>query len=610
MIETVRKLLDLLDARERRNALLLLFLMFGMGIMEVVGVVSIVPFIAVVAKPDIIESNEHLSAAYDYLGFSSTQEFLVFTGVCVFLLVIGRLAFTALTYWAMARFGSMRNYTLSSRLLRGYMGRPYSFFLNRHSSDLSKSVLSEVNQVIGKSLIPALDITAHGMTAVLLIFLVVIVDPMVALSAVMVLGGGYGLIYFGLRRYISRLGVDRLRANQARFRVAQEALGGIKDVKVLGLEDGYIRGFSQPAKRFAWVQAKSRILSELPQFGMRALVFGGMLVLVIGLLITEDGDLGVVLPMIGLYAYAGSRLIPALQKVYKASISLRFGKAALDALHVDLVETGQAGAPPKAGMNRSLPEPIVLERELRLDDVVYAYPGSETPALNNLSLAIPARTTVGLVGTTGAGKTTVVDLILGLLEPRRGYLLVDDRSIHGDDVRAWQRNLGYVPQSIFLSDDSVAANIAFGVPDEKIDMQAVERAARIAELHGFVVDEMPRGYDTLVGERGVRLSGGQRQRIGIARALYHDPGVLVLDEATSALDNVTERAVMDAVHNLGHRKTIIIIAHRLTTVCECDEIFLLDHGRLVDQGRYDDLVERNRRFRAMAGLTGNVAEGV
>lgn len=606
MIETVRKLLDLLDARERRNAVLMFLMMLGMGIMEVVGVVSVVPFIAVAAKPELVESNKYLAAIYELLGFTEFEHFLVFLGLCVFVLVVGRLAFTALTHWAMARFSNMRSYTLSSRLLRGYMGRPYSFFLNRHSADLSKTVLSEVNQVIGKSLMPALNLTAYSVVALLLICLVVVVDPFVALSAVVVLGGAYGLIYFGLRGYISRLGVERVGSNRERFQVAQEALGGIKDVKVLGLEDGYLRGFSQPAKRFARVQAMSAILGEIPQFAMRAVIFGGMLLLVIGLLLAHEGDLGSVLPVIALYAYAGTRLIPALQKVYKASLSLRFGKHALDLLHEDLVETQQAGVSPTARLHSPQPDPIPLSKELKLDDISFTYSGGEKTALDGLNLTIPARTTVGLVGATGAGKTTVVDLILGLLEPQEGQLLVDGCRVK--DLRAWQRNIGYVPQSIFLSDDSVASNIAFGVPEKKINMEAVERAARIAELHDFVINELPKGYATLVGERGVRLSGGQRQRIGIARALYHDPGVLVLDEATSALDNVTEKAVMDAVHNLGHRKTIIIIAHRLTTVRECDEIFLLDHGRLVDQGTYDELVERNGRFRAMAGLVGEAVK--
>jgi ABC-type multidrug transport system fused ATPase/permease subunit len=325
-----------------------------------------------------------------------------------------------------------------------------------------------------------------------------------------------------------------------------------------------------------------------------------MLLLLLVLLKKEGGELANVLPLIALYAFVGMRLMPALQQVFGAFAKLRFGQPALEALHRDLVEAEQAGAPLTAGVRTETHKVLPLKESIALDGIVYTYPQADKPALNNLSLTISARSTVGFVGSTGAGKTTAVDLILGLLEPQQGHLKIDGQPVNGKALRAWQRNIGYVPQSIFLTDDTVAANIAFGVPLSKIDQIAVERAARIAELHDFVINEMPKGYGTLVGERGVRLSGGQRQRIGIARALYHDPEVLVLDEATSALDNLTEKAVMDAVHNLGHRKTIIIIAHRISTVKECDSIFLLENGEHRGQGTFEELTEINERFRAMA----------
>jgi ABC-type multidrug transport system fused ATPase/permease subunit len=600
MRDNYRKIRDLLAPRERRNAVLLFGMMLVMGFLEVLGVASVMPFIAVVANPDIVESNEYLNAAYTGLGFSSKDNFLLFLGGGVFVLVVGSLVFKALTHWAMARFTHMRTYTLSSRLLRSYLGRPYSFFLNRHSSDLGKSVLSEVGQVISNALMPAINLLAHSIVTIFLVTLVVVVDPLVAIIAVLALGGTYGLIYVVLRGYIGRLGAERVKANKERFQIAQEALGGIKDVKVLGLENGYIRSFDNPASRFAQVQASNQIINQLPQFAMQGFVFGGMLVLLLVLLKKEGGELANVLPLIALYAFVGMRLMPALQQVFGAFAKLRFGQPALEALHRDLVESEQAGAPPIAGVRFKTHKVLPLKESIALDGIVYTYPQADKPALNNLSLIIPARSTVGFVGSTGAGKTTAVDLILGLLEPQQGHLKIDGQPVSGKGLRAWQRNIGYVPQSIFLTDDSVAANIAFGVPLSKIDQIAVERAARIAELHDFVINEMPQGYATLVGERGVRLSGGQRQRIGIARALYHDPEVLVLDEATSALDNLTEKAVMDAVHNLGHRKTIIIIAHRISTVKECDSIFLLEDGEQKGQGTFDELTEANERFRAMA----------
>jgi ABC-type multidrug transport system fused ATPase/permease subunit len=281
--------------------------------------------------------------------------------------------------------------------------------------------------------------------------------------------------------------------------------------------------------------------------------------------------------------------------IYHSLTQLRSSAPVLDAIHRDITETAGSPRPARAGS-----DVLHLHDLLELVAVDYTYPQADRPVLQGLSLTIPARTTVGIVGGTGAGKTTAVDVMLGLLTPDAGELRVDGVPITSETLRAWQNTIGYVPQQIFLVDDSVAANIAFGIPEGQVDHAAVERAARVANLHDFVMGELAQGYQTFVGERGVRLSGGQRQRIGIARALYHDPDVLILDEATSALDNLTERAVMEAVHNLSHEKTIIMIAHRLSTVKDCETIFLMERGRLVAQGRYDALVAENETFRRMA----------
>ncbi|QKT03808.1 ABC transporter ATP-binding protein [Ectothiorhodospiraceae bacterium 2226] len=600
MLDTYRKLHDLLDRRERRQALLLFMMMLVMGLLEALGVASIMPFIAVLANPELINTNPVLNAVYVALGFSNTHTFLMFLGFIVFAVVVGSLSFQALTHWVMARFANMRNFSISSRLLSGYLARPYSWFLRRHSSDLGKTVLDEVQQVISHALMPALQLVASLIAAIFLVALVVVVEPTVALVALVVLGGTYALIYLALRKYLRWIGEDRLIANRERFRIAHEALGGIKEVKVLGLENAQLRAFRKPALRFARRQATNQIISELPHFALQALVFGGMVILLLTMLAARDGNLTAALPLLALYAFAGYRLMPALQKVYRSMTKLRFGEAPLKALHDDVVATGIIQRAVDAAPLPPPPEPIRLRKELELREVSYSYPGAARPALSKIEMSIPARTTVGIVGSTGAGKTTVVDLILGLLSADAGELRVDGSVITPERVRAWQQSLGYVPQSIFLTDDTVAGNIAFGVPPDQIDMAAVERAARIAELHDLVVNDMPEGYATEIGERGVRLSGGQRQRIGIARALYHDPDVLILDEATSALDNLTERAVMDAVHNLGHRKTIILIAHRLTTVRECDTIFLLEHGRVSESGTYNQLLANSQRFKAMA----------
>jgi ABC-type multidrug transport system fused ATPase/permease subunit len=386
-----------------------------------------------------------------------------------------------------------------------------------------------------------------------------------------------------------------VKANQDRFTAISEAFGASKVVKVRGLEQAYTNRFSAPAQAYARHQATAQVISQLPRFALEAIAFGGMLLVVLYLM-AQSGSIAKALPIITVYAFAGYRLIPALQQIYGAVTQLRFAGPALDSLHADLLSLKPAHPNPSQ-------DTIRLNQAIVLKGIQFRYPNAPHLALKNLCLSIPAKSTVGFVGATGSGKTTTVDLILGLLEAQEGKLEVDGNAITEHNKRAWQRTIGYVPQHIYLADATVEANIAFGLEAQDINQAAVERAAKIANLHNFVHNELPQQYQTTVGERGVRLSGGQRQRIGIARALYHNPKVLILDEATSALDNLTEQAVMEAVNNLGHEITIILIAHRLSTVKACEIIFLLDKGVLQAQGSFDELMQSNELFRAMAMAT-------
>ncbi|WP_333834782.1 ABC transporter ATP-binding protein [Rubrimonas sp.] len=595
MIETYRAIFDLLDRRERRRFVLVMALILVMGVVEAAGVASILPFLAVLANPSVIETNALLARAYALGGFESVERFLMALGMLVFVIVLGTQGVRALTLFAVVRYAQMRNFSFSRRLLSGYLAQPYAWFLNRHTAELGKTVLSEVDLVVGGAVLPAMRIVAYGVVTLCLTALIFIADPVVALSAAGLIGGAYFAIFSIVRRVLNRLGEERVVANRSRFKMASESLGGIKDVKVLGLESVYAERFRAPARRFALTLALGAVIGELPRHVMEALLFGAMILLILAMMATRPGGFQEILPLLGLYAFAGARLFPAMQQLYYSTTLLRFNRPALMSLHADMMAVTNVAPPPVPVA------PLPLEKLLELRGVVYAYPNTTRKALDGFDLAIRARTTIGLVGGSGAGKTTAVDVLLGLLPPQEGRMLVDGVEIGPNNVAAWRRSVGYVPQQIFLTDDTVAANIAFGVPPEAIDMAALERAARIAELHDFVTGSMSEGYATLVGERGVRLSGGQRQRIGIARALYHDPSVLIMDEATSALDTLTERAVMDAVHNIGHAKTIVLIAHRLSTVRACDMIFLLENGRVAAQGTYDELVQRSERFRAMAG---------
>jgi ABC-type multidrug transport system fused ATPase/permease subunit len=591
-VTLIRKVLDLLSPRERRQALLLLGLIIVMAFLDMIGVASIMPFMAVLATPDLVRSNRYLAAAYDFFGFSDRDSFMFFLGVAVFITLVLSISFKALTAWAMLRFSRLREYSLTKRVVELYLHQPYEWFLNKHSSDLGKTVLAEVGQVVGGAILPMMELIAQGCVVVALLSLLIVADPVLACVGGLGMGLAYGAIYAFLRRRVSRFGEQRRESNRLRFETLAEAFGGIKEVKVGGLESRFVERFERPAYDFALAQGSAQAASQLPRFGMEILAFGGILAVVLYLM-RNSGGLQGALPVVALYALAGYRLMPALQSLYVNFTALRFIGPTLDHLHRELVTL------PPPPVRREAPVPMRLMQDVVLENIVYQYPRAARPSLNDLCIRIPARSTVGLVGATGSGKTTMVDIILGLLQQQSGRLLVDGVEISGENRRNWQSSIGYVPQNIFLADDSVAANIAFGVAEQHIDQAAVERAARIANLHDFVVGGLPDGYRTSVGERGVRLSGGQRQRIGIARALYHRPQLLILDEATSALDNLTEQVVMDAVHNLGHEITIILIAHRLTTVRECDRIFLLDNGRVAAAGNFRELVDSNEVFRSM-----------
>lgn len=596
MLDVIRKIYDILDSRERRRGYLLLVMIVIMAFLQMTGVASVIPFVKVVSSPEIVQDSQYFFFIYKYLGFESTKSFMYFLGLAMLALLLGSIAFQAVTSYAIVRYTQMRGYSLSRKLVQAYLRQPYDWFLDRHSADLGKSILSEASQVIQGALLPLMEFFSNAAVLIALIGLLIAVDPFIALIVAFALGGAYGALYFVVRRYLDRIGAERFQANKERFQAVQEAFGGIKEVKVSGLEAPFLKRFEPSAKKFARVQASANIWGELPRFGMQAIAFGGAFIIILYMM-DRPGGLQGALPVLAVYLLAGRKLLPSIADAYKKLTKLRFTKPALDVLYSDLKKLHSDD------VNFSkikAPEPMGLEYNLKMESIFYTYPKAHNPALRNLSLEIPARTTVGLVGATGSGKTTTVDVILGLLWPQQGKLLVDGNALTKENLRSWQCTLGYVPQHIYLADETVAANIAFGVPPEKIDMEAVERAARVAELHDFVAAELPDGYQTVVGERGVRLSGGQRQRIGIARALYNEPSVLIMDEATSALDNVTEKQVMQSISRMKGRRTIILIAHRLSTVQDCDMIYFLERGELQARGTYNELLEISEAFRRMA----------
>ncbi len=590
-MQHLKKILYLFTPREYKQVLLLLSMMTIMALLEMAGVASILPFMAVVTNPEIIETNLFLNRIFQLsnkFGVENSIQFLFVLGVFVFLLLIISLSFKALTTYAQVRFTKMKEYSLSKRIVENYLHQPYSWFLNRNSSDIGKTILSEVATIVGHGISPLMDLASKGLVAIALIVLLILVDTKLAIIVAFTIGSAYGIIYFFTKSYLHRAGKQRVKNNRLRFMLINEAFSASKEVKVGGLEQFYIDRYSNSAKTFSKNQASVVILSQLPRYLLESIAFGGIM-LVILYLIIQKGSFNSAIPLISLYVFAGYRLMPSMQQIFVSFNQLSYVGSSLNSLYEDLKSL-------KKPSNHQDDKKITLKKSIALKNIYFNYPNSSQSSLKNVNINIQAQTTVGLMGSTGSGKTTTIDVILGLLEAQKGTLEVDGQIITKKNCRAWQSLIGYVPQHIYLADDNVAANIAFGKNAENIDLNAVEKASKIANLHDFVKNELPNQYQTNIGERGIRLSGGQKQRIGIARALYHDPQILILDEATSALDNTTENIVMEAIENLGKNKTIIIIAHRSSTVKNCDKIYLMDKGEIKTEGTFDELITSDFKF--------------
>ena len=570
MTADLTKIWEILTPAERRRSFWMLLLVVLMAGAETLGVLSLMPFLSVLARPEVVGENQFLATLYTRFDFQDSRSFIFALGVVSMVLVVGSSAFKAVTLHLLNRFAHFLRHSISARLLSRYLHQPYEYFLVHNPAILSRNVLSEVDLLLNHLIRPLSQVIAQGAVVLAMIILIFAYDPLTALGVVAVFGLLYGGIYILVRRRLVHIGHERQAADGLRYQACSEALGGIKDVKITHAANAYQRKYDHASRQLSRHSATNETLAQSPLYLVEATGFSALIVLAL-LLLTRSGDIAHVLPALGLYGFAAYRMLPSAQIMYRGFANMKFTSAALDTIHRDL------GLPVEQEI--AAPQPLVPRREIRLQNIHYTYPGAENrPVFSGFELVIPANTSVGIAGPSGAGKSTLMDLLLGLLSPSQGSLLVDDTPITAANIAAWQRSIGYVPQHIFLADASVAENIAFGTPPEQIDMRAVERAARSAQIHDFVVGDLPQGYDTLLGDRGIRLSGGQRQRIGIARALYRDPAVLLFDEATSALDGETEVALNQAIHNLSGCKTLIIVAHRKVSLGECQTVISLSRS--------------------------------
>lgn len=573
-LSVARKIWDLLTFDERRSAVVLLVLMFIGMVLETLGVGLVIPAVALLTQSDFARNYPALQPVLQVFG-NPSQLILAVGGMLVLVGVyLIKTMFLALLARQQMRFAFGVQAQLSQRLFTAYLRQPYTFHLQRNSALLIRNVINEVGVFTFNTILPGMLLLTESLVLFGLCSLLLVIEPLGALIVAGVLGTSAWGFHRLTRRRIAQWGEARLHHEGLRIQRLQEGLGGAKDVKLLGRETDFLDQYSVHNVESARVGQLQLTMSQLPRLWLELLAVSGIAILVISML-TQGRSLGTVLPALGLFAAAAFRLMPSVNRVLSAVQSLRFGMPVVDTLH----EEFKLATPEVAGTrNPCAPFRAMLE----LNHITYAYPGVAEPVLRDITLAIQRGESVGFIGTSGAGKSTLVDILLGLLAPDTGEVAIDGNDIQ-KNLRNWQDQIGYVPQSIFLTDSTLRRNVAFGLTDKQIDDAAIQRAIRAAQLEEFV-GGLPDGLETVVGERGIRLSGGQRQRIGIARAVYHDPAVLVLDEATSSLDTETERGVMQAITALQGSKTILIIAHRLSTVEHCNRLYRLQDGRVVEEG--------------------------
>jgi len=563
---------------------------------DLLGIASIYPFISLLLNTQLIENNKFLNFFYQtssYIGVKNISDFLIVCGVIVFFLNLTSIFFRAFTNYAQNRYMLFCEYKLSKKLISNYLDKPYVWFLSKHSSDLGKNILSEVSQVINYIIFPFINILSQSIVILAILILLIFLNPILITFTVLIILITYRVIFYFLKNIIIYSGSERFKANENRFKSLVDIFGATKEIKINGLEEIYINRFNSSSLTYLKNISLVSIITQIPRYIVESIAIGGMILISL-FLISSGKSFENIVAFLSILAFAGYRLIPSIHQVYSNLTQIKFSDLTLDSLYKDLCVN-------KLSSKNNTKKRLSFNKSILLKNISFAYPVTKHSAIQNINFTIPAFSKAAIIGATGSGKTTTLDIILSLLDPSHGNLIVDGKIINDKNRRSWQNNIGYVPQQIYLSDESIAKNIAFGLETSEINYKSVINAAKIANLHNFIMDNLPDKYDTKIGERGIKLSGGQRQRIGIARALYCKPKLLILDEATNSLDSITEKIVIEAIQNLMGKITIIFVTHRLNIIKDFDLILFLEKGILRNVGNYKNLHKNDELFKKMVG---------
>lgn len=584
-------------ADQKKHLVYFIILFIFTSVIEAFGIGLLGPFIALSTNPNLIHQQSWSSNLYTKLQFSSELNFILFVGIVIFIVLCLKSLLGFLAQKAIFGFGFGQQANLRARLMKAYLKVPYTFHLKRNSASLIQNILNETFVFANGFLMPLLTSVANGTITITLIILLLKTDYQ-ATASILALIIVFSLPLYIFRDTISYWGKKSSFLNKEIVRLINHSLGGFKETRVIGCENYFEQQMEQLAGEYKILAERYNAFSTLPRYVLEPLMIG-FLVCFTAFSIVSGQNSEALTSTLGIFGFASVRLLPSVSNLLKSLTGIRRSTYVVNELYFDLKQIEEASQQEileKINSKNSFnnfnstfsSSAISFQDEICLQHINYAYPGASNQAIDNLSLRIKKGESIALIGKSGAGKTTLVDLILGLLVPNSGEFTVDSVPIH-DRLRSWQNLVGYIPQSIFLVDDSIESNIAFGVAKSKIDPVRLQKAIEAAQL-SELIEQLPNGIQTKVGERGVLLSGGQRQRIGIARALYHEREILILDEATAALDNETESLVTESIETLSKSKTMIIIAHRLTTIAHCDRVYQMENGRIIKSGSYQEVV--------------------
>lgn len=571
------KLMYIFNKKDKKRICALLVAVIIGSFLELLGVTIFMPFIEVMTTPEIVNENEYMAFFYQLFNFSSYEYFLVAISVCIIFVYIIKNVFLGLLKNWNYKFSYDMQEKLSTKLLRTYMHEEYTFHLNRNISELQRSI-QEDTAMFTQVLLHVLELIAEITICMTIGIYLFMVSKSITVTVVGLLLLCILFFINTTKKFSRQLGKDCQGYKAKLYQWVNQAMGGIKEVKVLHREEFFVDSYQSYYAKYAYGLRMNRLISVMPKYLVETVCMSGLLIAIIIKILFGSKDITEFIPQLTVFAVAAFRLLPSAGRINEHVNNILYAGPSVDLIYNDLLNI--EGYQEKFSQEEVNTE-WKLTQEIKVKNVTYTYPNSDVLVLNKANCIIPKGKTVAFIGSSGAGKTTIIDVILGLLKPQYGKIMADDMDVY-KNLKTWHNQLGYIPQSIYLSDDTIRNNIAFGVDEEEIDDNAIMEALKKAQLDEFV-DGLIEGIDTFVGDRGIRLSGGQRQRIGIARALYHDPEILVLDEATSALDSETESAVMQSIETLRGQKTMLIIAHRLTTIQDADIIYEVKDGKIIER---------------------------